>query len=156
MTLKDKLNDDLKAAMRAGDAARRDALRMLLAAIKQGEVDTLDPAQRTSGLTDADMQAILTREAKRRRESIEGYAKGGRTDLVAKEQAELAIIESYLPQQMGRVELEPLVRQAIADSGATSEKQMGAVMQKLMPQVKGKADGKLVNQIVRELLASSH
>jgi len=156
MTLKDKLNDDLKTAMKAGDTARRDALRLLLAAIKQGEVDMLDPAKRSNGLADEDIQTILTREAKRRRESIEGYTKGGRADLVAHEEAELAIIESYLPKLLSRAELEPLARQAIADSHATSEKQIGAVMQKLMPQVKGKADGKLVNQIVKELLAASH
>ncbi len=154
MTLKDKLNDDLKNAMRSGDTARRDTLRLLLAAIKQAEVDKLDPSKRTSGLTDADIQDILSREAKRRREAIEGFEKGGRADLVVKEQAELALIESYLPQQMSRAEIEILARQAITESGATSPNQMGAVMQKLMPQVKGKADGKLVNQIVRELLTS--
>src|SRR5712692_4524387 len=105
MSLKEKLNDDLKNAMRSGDTARRDALRMLLAAVKQGEVDMLDPAKRTSGLSDDDVLAILTREGKRRRESIEGYEKGGRADLVAKEQAELNMIETYLPKQMSRAEL---------------------------------------------------
>jgi hypothetical protein len=153
MTLKDTLNTDLKQAMLAKDNVRRDTLRLLLAAIKQKEVDTLDPQKRAEGLTDADVVEVLTREAKRRREAIAGFAQGGRADLVAQEQAELVIIESYLPKQMGRDEIIPLARQAIADSGATSEKQMGAVMQKLMPLVKGKADGKLVNQIVKELLA---
>lgn len=152
MTIKDKLNEDLKNAMRAGDTARRDALRMLLAAIKQGEVDTLDPQKRAGGLTDDEIIGILQREAKRRRESIEQYTKGNRPDLVAQEQAELNLIENYLPQPMSRAEIEALARQAIADTGATSPAQMGAVMQKVMPQVKGKADGKLVNQIVRELL----
>jgi hypothetical protein len=153
MTLKDTLNTDLKQAMLAKDNARRDTLRLLLAAIKQKEVDTLDPQKRAEGLTDTDITEVLTREAKRRREAIAGFEQGGRADLVAKEQAELVIIEGYLPKQMGRDEIIPLARQAIADSGATSEKQMGAVMQKLMPLVKGKADGKLVNQIVKELLA---
>ncbi|MEP7198855.1 MAG: GatB/YqeY domain-containing protein, partial [Chloroflexota bacterium] len=88
-----------------------------------------------------------------RREAIEGFEKGGRDDRAAQEKSELALIETYLPQQMSRAEVEPLARQAIADSGATSERQMGAIMQKLMPLVKGKADGKLVNQIVKELLA---
>ncbi len=147
MTLKDKLNEDLKNAMRSGDTSRRDALRHLLAAIKQVEVDT------RKQLSDGDVQDVLTREAKRRRESIEGFEKGGRSDLVAKEQSELKLIESYLPQQMSRAEIETLARQAIRESGATSAAQMGAVMQKLMPQVKGKADGKLVNQVVRELLS---
>ena len=138
----------------AQSRAQRDALRVLLAAIKQGEVDTLDPAKRAIGLADEDVTVILTREAKRRRESIEGYEKGGRADLVAKEKAELDLIESYLPKQMSREEIAELAKQAIAEAGATSEKQMGAVMQKLMPKVKGKADGKVVNQIVKELLGS--
>ena len=155
MTLKDRLNEELKTAMRAGDSTKRDTLRLLLAAIKQGEVDNLDPAKRTGGLTDADIQQVLSREAKRRRESIESFEKGGRTDLVVKEQAELKLIESYLPQMMSRDEILPLAKQAIADAGATSAAQMGVVMQKLMPLVKGKADGKLVNQVVKELLDRS-
>lgn len=154
MTIKDKLNDELKTAMKAGDTRRRDILRMVLAAIKQGEVDALDPQKRAAGLTDDDILAILTKEAKRRRESISEYEKGGRADLVASEREELTLIESYLPQMMGRDEITVLAREAIAESGATSEKQMGAIMQKLMPRVKGKADGKLVNQIVKELLAA--
>jgi len=147
MPLKERLNDDLKNAMRSGDAARRDTLRHVLAAVKQVEVDT------RKELSDADVEQVLTREAKRRRESIEGFEKGGRADLVSKEQSELRLIESYLPQQMSRTEIEALARQAIAESGAQSAAQIGAVMQRLMPQVKGKADGKLVNQVVRELLA---
>ena len=147
MPLKDRLNDDLKNAMRSGDAARRDTLRHLLAAVKQVEVDT------RKELSDADVEQVLTREAKRRRESIESFQKGGRADLVSKEQGELQLIESYLPQQMSRPEIEALARQAIAETGAQSPAQVGAVMQRLMPQVKGMADGKLVNQVVRELLA---
>jgi uncharacterized protein len=152
MTLKDKLNEDLKAAMRSGDSRRRDALRMLLASVKQGEVDMLDPLKRTGGLSEEDVSAILLREAKRRREAIEGFEKGGAAERAAQERSELALIESYLPQQMGRAEIEPLARQAIAETGATTPAQAGAVMQRLMPKVKGKADGKLVNQIVKELL----
>ena len=147
MPLKDRLNDDLKHAMRSGDAARRDTLRHLLAAVKQVEVDT------RKELGDADVEQVLTREAKRRRESIESFEKGGRADLVSKEQSELHLIESYLPQQLSRAEIEALARNAIAETGARSPAQAGAVMQRLMPQVKGKADGKLVNQVVRELLA---
>ena len=147
MPLKERLNDDLKNAMRSGDAARRDTLRHVLAAVKQVEVDT------RKELSDADVEQVLTREAKRRRESIEGFEKGGRADLVSKEQSELRLIESYLPQQMSRTEIEALARRAIAESGAQSAAQIGAVMQRLMPQVKGKADGKLVNQVVRALLA---
>ena len=147
MPLKDRLNDDLKNAMRSGDSARRDTLRHLLAAVKQVEVDT------RKELSEADVEQVLAREAKRRRESIEGFQKGRRADLVSKEQSELQLIESYLPQQMSRTEIEALARQAIAETGAQSPAQVGAVMQRLMPQVKGKADGKLVNQVVRELLA---
>ncbi|MBI3734537.1 MAG: GatB/YqeY domain-containing protein, partial [Chloroflexi bacterium] len=138
MSLKDQINENLKNAMRSGDTARRDALRTLMAAIKQVEVDT----RKTLG--DDDVQQVLNREAKRRRESIEGFEKGGRADLVAKEQFELRLIEGYLPQPMSREEIERLARQAVADSGATSAAQIGAVMQRLMPLVKGKADGKLV------------
>jgi uncharacterized protein YqeY len=155
MTLKDRLNDDLKSSMRSGDSATRDALRMLLAAVKQVEVDTLDPLKRTSGLSEEDVSAILRREAKRRREAAEAFAKGGAAERAAQERSELALIESYLPQLMGRAEIEPLVRQAIAEAGATAPAQAGAVMQQVMPKVKGKADGKLVNQIVKELLGGA-
>ena len=155
MTIKERLNAELKSAMRSGDATRRDALRMLLAAVKQGEVDTLDPDKRTGGLSEDDVTAILMREAKRRREAIEGFEKGGATERAAQERSELRLIESYLPQQMTRAEIEPLARQAIAEAGATTPAQAGAVMQRLMPKVKGKADGKLVSQIVREILGGT-
>ena len=155
MTLKEKLNEDLKLAMRSGDSARRDALRMLLAAVKQGEVDTLDPDKRTSGLSEDDVTAILMREAKRRREAIEGFEKGGAEARAAAERWELKLIESYLPQPMTRAEIEPLARQAIAEAGASTPAQAGAVMQRLMPKVKGKADGKLVSLIVREMLGGA-
>jgi len=147
MSLKEQLTQDTIAAAKAGDNPKRDVLRMMQAAIKQVEVDeriTVD---------DAGVQQILTKQAKQRRESIAEYQKGGRDDLVAQEAYELQIIEAYLPQMMGREEIEVLVRQAIADTGAAGPKDMGQVMGKLMPQVKGKADGRLVNDVVRELLA---
>lgn len=147
MSLKEQLTQDTIAAAKAGDNQKRDVLRMMQAAIKQVEVDeriTVD---------DAGVQQILTKQAKQRRESIAEYQKGGRDDLVAQEAYELQIIEAYLPQMMGREEIEVLVRQAIADTGAAGPKDMGQVMGKLMPQVKGKADGRLVNDVVRELLA---
>lgn len=155
MTLKAQLNEDLKNAMRSGDTTRRDTLRMLLAAIKQGEVDTLDPEKRTSGLSEDEVTAILMREAKRRREASEGFEKGGAAERAAAERAELKLIESYLPQQMSRAEIEPMAREAIAEAGASTPAQAGAVMQKLMPKLKGKADGKLVSQIVREMLSGA-
>jgi uncharacterized protein YqeY len=154
MSIKEKLNEELKTAMRSGDTQKRDALRMLLAAIKQAEVDNADPSKRAGGLSDEEVTAVLTREAKRRREAIEGFEKGGATDRAAKERSELALIETYLPQMMNRAEIESLARSAIAATGATTPAQQGAVMQKLMPQVKGKADGKLVSQIVRDLLTA--
>jgi uncharacterized protein len=147
MNLKEQLTQDTIAAAKAGDNPKRDVLRMMQAAIKQVEVDeriTVD---------DAGVQQILTKQAKQRRESMAEYEKGGRDDLVAQEAYELKIIEAYLPQMMSREEIEVLVKQAIAATGASSPKDMGQVMGKLMPQVKGKADGRLVNDVVRELLA---
>ena len=147
MNLKEQLTQDTIAAAKAGDNPKRDVLRMMQAAIKQVEVDeriTVD---------DAGVQQILTKQAKQRRESMAEYEKGGRDDLVAQEAYELKIIEAYLPQMMGREEIEVLVKQAIAATGASSPKDMGQVMGQLMPQVKGKADGRLVNDVVRELLA---
>ncbi|RMG96038.1 MAG: GatB/YqeY domain-containing protein [Chloroflexi bacterium] len=146
MSLKETLKRDMAAAMRAGDTQKRDTLRMLLAAVKQAEVDS-----RTE-LDDNGILNVLTKQAKQRRESIADYEKGGRTDLVQKETAELEIIENYLPKQMSREEIRQLASKAIAEVGATSAKDMGKVMGKLMPQLKGKADGRLVNEVVRELL----
>ncbi len=148
MALKEQLRTDMAAAMKQGDTANRDVLRMMLAAIKQAEIDdqvTLD---------DAGVVAVLTKQAKQRRESIADYEKAGRADLVAQEQAELAIIEMYLPQLMGRDQVQALAAQVIADLGVTDIKGMGQVMGKLMPQLKGQADGRLVNEVVRELLTT--
>ena len=155
MPIKEKLTEELKTAMRGGDHARRDALRMLLASIKQAEVDNIDPSKRNGGMSDEEVVVILTREAKRRREAIEGFEKGGATERADQERSELALIETYLPKQMDRAAIESLARAAIAASGAAGPAQQGAVMQKLMPQLKGKADGKLVSQIVKELLTGS-
>lgn len=146
MTFKEQLTQDTIAASKAGDNRRRDTLRMMQAAIKQIEIDdrvTLD---------DAGVTQVLIKQAKQRRESIAEYTKAGRDDLVEQEAYELGIIDAYLPQMMSRDEIERLVKQAIAATGATSAKDMGQVMGKLMPQVKGKADGRLVNEVVREQL----
>lgn len=148
MTLKEQLTQDTIAASKGGDKKKRDVLRMLQAAVKQVEIDdrvTLD---------DAGVQQVLTKQAKQRRESLAEYTKAGRDDLAAQEAYELEIIEAYLPQLMNREEIGVLVSQAITDTGASSPKDMGKVMGRLMPQVKGKADGRLVNQIVREQLSS--
>lgn len=143
---KDQLNEDLKNAMKSGDAFRKDTLRLMLAAVKQIEVD-----QRKT-LTEDDVYALLQTEAKKRRDSITEMRGAGRNDLADKEQAELTLIETYLPQQLSREELEVEARKAITESGAASAKDMGNVMKVLMPRVKGRADGKLVNEVVKSLL----
>jgi hypothetical protein len=149
MSLKDQLNADLKTAMKAGDEARKTTLRSLMAAIKQVEID-----QRGSGATqdEAAILAIIQKEAKSRRESIADARKAERADLVADYEAELQIIESYLPRQLTREQLVELAQAAIAEAGVTDAKQIGAVMKILSPRTKGQADGKLVNEVVRELL----
>ncbi len=146
MHLKEQLNQDLKTAMKAGDVQRREALRLLLAALKQVEVD------QQKELSSEDAQAVLIKEAKKRRESIEEMTRAGRDELARQEQFELDLIEAYLPKQLSRADVEILAREAIAEVGATSAKDTGAVMKALMPRVKGQADGKLVNEVVRDLL----
>ena len=146
MSLKQKLTDDMKTAMRTGDTQKRDTLRMLLAAVKQTEID-----DRTT-LDDAGVQAVLTKQAKQRRESIADYEKAGRAEMVAEEAAELAVIESYLPQMMSAEAVRAEAQQVIAELGVTDVKGMGQVMGQLMPRLKGQADGRVVSAVVRELL----
>lgn len=143
---KAKLQDALKAAMTSKDNARRDALRMVLSAIKQVEVDT------QKDLSPDDVIGILQKEAKKRRESIEEMERVGRTELAAKEKFDLALLEEFLPRQLSREEIAALAKDAIAQTGVTSAKEMGKLMGALMPKVKGLADGKLVNEVIRELL----
>ena len=147
MTLKQRLQDDLKSAMRARDEVRKRTLRLALAAIKNKEIEV------RGELGDADVAAILQRELKQRRETLEELSQVDRPALAASEQAELEVLEEYLPQQLGPEEIADLARQVIADLEAEGPGQMGQVMRALMPQLKGRADGKLVNQIVRELLS---
>lgn len=147
MTLKDELQNDIKMAMREGETQRRDVLRMVMAAIKQTEVD-----ERIE-LDDAGVEDVLRRQAKQRRESMADYEKAGRMESVASEAAELAIIESYLPQQLSRDEVTALAKGVIVELGVTDAKATGQVMSKLMPQLKGNADGRMVNEVVRELLS---
>ena len=146
MSIKETLKKDRIAAMREGDKAKRNAVGLLLAAIKQEEVDN------QTTLDDKGVMEVLLRQAKQRRESIADYEKAGRPEMAANEAAELKIIESYLPQQMGREEIMAIAAEIIADLGATDAKGMGQVMGKLMPRLKGQADGRLVNEVVRELL----
>ncbi|MFN8451716.1 MAG: GatB/YqeY domain-containing protein [Anaerolineae bacterium] len=141
-----KMQDVLKQAMINRDTMRRDVLRMTLSAFKQVEIDE----QRD--LSAEDVVSILQREIKKRRDSIDEAHKAGREDVVSQEEAELQVIEAFLPRQMTRDEIAALARDAIRDTGAASPKEMGKVMSALMPKVKGQADGKLVNEVVRELL----
>ncbi len=146
--LEQKINQDYIEAMRAGDELRRETLRFLRAALKSAQIDKRAP------LTEEEIWEIIRRQAKQRRESIEQFRKGNRDDLATKEEAELAIIESYLPAQLSREEIEALARQVIAEVGAAGPRDLGKVMGKLMPLVKGRADGRLVNEVVRALLGA--
>jgi uncharacterized protein len=146
MDLRSKLQADVTEAMRQGDNERRGALRLLLAAVKQVEVDE----RRT--LSDDDVAAIIARQAKQLRESIADAHKAGRPEMAAQAQSELDIVEGYLPQMLSREEVVALASRAIDEVGVTDPKGMGQVMSRLMPEVKGKADGRLVTEVVRELL----
>ena len=145
-TLKQKLNDDLKQSLRDRDKCRSSVLRLLLSAIHNTEI-----AKRAS-LEDPDILGVVAKEAKQRRESIEAYTQGNRPDLVAQEEAELVILQSYLPQQMSREEVVEAARKVIEETGACGPHDKGKVMGKLVPQLKGKAEGQLINQVVSELL----
>ncbi len=147
MALTDQLQGDLYQAMRARDAIRVSVIRLLRSGIGYQEKETQKP------LDDAEVLEIISRQVRQRRESIEMYQKGHRQDLVDKETAELAILQEYLPAQLSEDELSDLVRQVIAEVGATGAKDKGRVMGLTMPQVRGKAEGGAVNQVVTKLLA---
>jgi hypothetical protein len=147
MPLLEQLNNDLKAAMRAREELKLSVLRMLLSAVNYAEI-----AQQKK-LDDGGILQVIQKEIKQRRESIEAFEKGNRPELAAKEKAEMAMLQAYVPAQMGRDEIITLVQQALAEVGAKGSGDKGKVMQKLMPQVRGKADGNEVNGIVTDLLA---
>ncbi len=151
MTLKEKLADDMKTAMKSGDKIRLETLRTLRAALMEKEIEL-----RGSGATlePDDELGILTTAAKRRKESIEQFAKGGREDLVNQEQAELRIIGEYLPKQLDRVEIEAVIRAIVVETGVSGPAGFGKVMPAAMKALKGKADGKLVQDLVKELLGT--
>jgi hypothetical protein len=146
--LKARLNEDLKQAMKGGDAARRSLLRMLLSSIHNAEI------ARRSALDESGILGVLSKEAKQREESIEAFKQGNRNDLVEKEQAELAIIKEYLPAQMTRDEVVAEARKVIEEVGAQGPRDKGKVMPKLVAALKGKADGREINEVVTELLGS--
>jgi uncharacterized protein YqeY len=139
----------MKDAMRSGDTERRDTLRMVIAAAQNAAKEKREP------LTDEEALAVITREVKKRRESITAYREAGRDDLADQEQSEVDILSPYLPEQLGEDEVRALVVEAIATTGATSPRDMGKVMGQLMPKVKGRADGKLVSSLVNQELAKA-
>lgn len=148
MALKARINDDVKAAMRAGDARRRDALRLLLAAVKQREVDE------RRELTDADVVSVIDRMTKQRRESIAQFEKGGRQDLAQKEQFELELLQGYMPQALSDAEIATAVAEAISATGAQAPADMGKVMGALKGKLAGRADLGKVSSLVKAKLSS--
>ena len=148
MSLLKRLDEDLRAAMKSSDAVKLSALRMAKAAIKNLQIE------KGRELSDDEIVAVLSSMAKQRRESIEQFSKGGREDLAEKERQELSVLQSYMPAQLSPDELEKLIIQAIQESSARLEADMGRVMKLLMPKIKGVADGKWVNTRVKELLSS--
>ena len=149
VTLKERLDEDIRNTMRARDRERLETLRFLKSQIQLTEKNNLKELDE-SGVTD-----VVAKQVKDRRESIEMFGQGGRADLVAKEEASLAILLEYMPEQLGEDEIEAIARQAIADAGAAGPGDRGKVMGRLMPQVRGKADGSQVNAIVSRLLESA-
>ena len=149
MTMRDKLEDDIRQSMRDRDQARLDALRFLKAAVQAAEKTA------GKGLDDAGMLEVTSKQVNDRRESIRMFKQGNRTDLVNKESAELAVLEEYLPPQLTHDELTELIQGIVAQVGATSIEDKGQVMGRLMPQVRGKADGAQVNEIVTQILETN-
>ena len=149
MTLREKIEDDIVQAMRARDQGRLDALRFLKSVILEAE------KSRGESLDDEAVTQVITKQVNNRRESIRMFQKGNREDLVVKESMELAVLETYLPAQLSQEELAQLVRRVIDEVGATTIRDKGRVMGRLMPQVRGKADGTEVNALVEQILESA-
>ena len=146
MSLKEQLTNDMKEAMKAHEKERLAVIRMVRGAVKQQEIDG------KTELDDEGVIAVLSKEIKMRKDSLEEFQKGGREDLVAKTQAEIDFLMPYMPAQFSEEEVRGLVKAAVEQTGASTAKDMGKVMGALMPKVKGRTDGKLVNAIVREFL----
>lgn len=149
MTLEERLDADLKDAMRSGDEVRKLAIRSAKTAMTEAKVAGTE--QRA--LSDEDVTRILQKQVKQRRDSVAEFKKGGREDLVAKEEAEIAVLEKYLPQQMSEDEIRTRAQAVIAELGVTDQKGMGQVMKRLTADLRGQADGSVVSRIVRELLS---
>jgi len=154
MTLKEKIQSELNSALKQNKAVAVSVFRQLLAAFlnKEKEKRFKSKEEKEALLTDEEAMEVIMSEAKKRKESIVEFEKGRRQELADKEKEELAILSIYLPEQMPKEDVEKLVQQAIEKTGASGMKDMGKLMQELMPQIKGKADGSLVSQIVKELL----
>ena len=151
MTISERIDSDLKDAMRAKDAARLGVLRMLKSAMKYAAIEK---SGADGQLDDAEAMQVIRKQVKQRQDSIEGFEKGGRAELAAKEKDELAMLSTYLPQAMSSEELTAAVRDAIAEVGATSRAQMGAVMKVLQTKIAGRADGKTLSQEVQRQLGA--
>lgn len=147
MGLKEQLENDLKEAVRAKDETRKTTLRLTLAAIKNAEIS------KGRQLNENELTAVISQQAKQRRESAAEFAKGGRDDLVSQEEEELKVLIEYLPPQLSEEEIRSRAHEVIDEVGATSPAQMGEVMRELMPELKGKADGQVVSTIVRGILS---
>ncbi|HBI03706.1 MAG TPA: aspartyl-tRNA amidotransferase [Paenibacillaceae bacterium] len=147
MSLVERLNQDMKLAMKNKDKLKLSVIRMVKASVKNEEINQGSP------LTDEQVLAVVTRELKQRRDSLQEFDKAGREDLAAPTREEIEILLEYMPEQMGEDDIRRIVSEAIQQVGAQSKKDLGKVMGVLMPKVKGRADGALVNKIVQELLS---
>lgn len=150
MSLKEQLAHDLTDAMRQGDEVRKSTLRMLMSAINTEEVSGSERHE----LADGDVMKVIGRQVKQRRESIDEFQKAGRTELADKEEAELKVLQAYMPEQMSRGEIEAEAKNVIAEVGATGPQDKGKVMQAIVPRLSGRAEGRDINEVVTQLLAS--
>ncbi|MBI5407917.1 MAG: GatB/YqeY domain-containing protein [Nitrospirae bacterium] len=146
MPLSEKIADDYKNALKSGDKNKVSILRMIKAAVKNKEIE------KGASLNDDEINAILRSFVKKAHEAIEQFSKAGRTELEEKEKAELAVVQGYLPKQLGDDEIKAMIKDAVAETGAAGTKDMGKVMKAVMAKAKGQADGKLVNALVKEML----
>lgn len=147
MDINARINEEMVAAAKAKDKVKLSSIRMLKTALHNKEIDAMRP------LNETEIMQVMANLVKQRKDSIEQFAKGGRQDLVDKEEAELKVLQSFMPEQMSNEDVEALIKKAIAEVGATSVKDMGKVMKILMPQITGKADGKAAGEKVKALLS---
>ncbi len=146
--LKQKLSDELRDSMRKGDKLRVSVIRMLLASVKNAEIE------KRGELTEPEMLGVVGREVKKRNESIEAFSRGNRPELVEREEAELAILKGYMPTQLSEGEIRAAINEAVSETGAGAMADKGRLMSVLMPRMKGRADGKLVNELVNQILST--